>query len=188
MLGQAAAAHVRLIVWCKACQHRFEPDRPSLLTRAISSKSGGRGPGGSRDEAVALCTALISSARHGVSRSRCNHPGDLIGTAQIDRSWVGVELARPGDPLLSDNYLATFRVGSIELAVRVEPLLHLLAFTWRRYDRVRCGKRQYQSCSIDQMCHARAVQPSDTLRPAGKVVVLSSCTSSRNRAIPPPSM
>lgn len=25
-LGQAAAAHVRLIVWCKACQHRFEPD------------------------------------------------------------------------------------------------------------------------------------------------------------------
>jgi len=25
-LGNAAAAHVRLIVWCKACQHQVEPD------------------------------------------------------------------------------------------------------------------------------------------------------------------
>jgi hypothetical protein len=25
-LGNAAAAHVRLIVWCKACAHRSEPD------------------------------------------------------------------------------------------------------------------------------------------------------------------
>ena len=25
-LGQAVAAHVRLIVWCRMCQHRFEPD------------------------------------------------------------------------------------------------------------------------------------------------------------------
>jgi hypothetical protein len=25
-LGNAAAAHVRLIVWCKACQHQTEPD------------------------------------------------------------------------------------------------------------------------------------------------------------------
>jgi hypothetical protein len=25
-LGNAAAAHVRLIVWCKACRHRVEPD------------------------------------------------------------------------------------------------------------------------------------------------------------------
>jgi DNA-directed RNA polymerase subunit RPC12/RpoP len=25
-LGNAAAARVRLIVWCKACQHRLEPD------------------------------------------------------------------------------------------------------------------------------------------------------------------
>jgi len=28
--AQAAAAHVRLIVWCKACQHRFEPDTAEL--------------------------------------------------------------------------------------------------------------------------------------------------------------
>jgi hypothetical protein len=24
-LGNAATAHVRLIVWCKACQHKVEP-------------------------------------------------------------------------------------------------------------------------------------------------------------------
>jgi len=29
-LGQAAAAHIRLIMWCKACQHRFEPDMAEL--------------------------------------------------------------------------------------------------------------------------------------------------------------
>jgi hypothetical protein len=29
-LGQAAAARVRLIVWCRACQHRFEPDTAAL--------------------------------------------------------------------------------------------------------------------------------------------------------------
>jgi len=29
-LGQAATAKVRLIVWCKACQHRFEPDTAEL--------------------------------------------------------------------------------------------------------------------------------------------------------------
>jgi hypothetical protein len=25
-LGNAATAHVRLIVWCKACRHQVEPD------------------------------------------------------------------------------------------------------------------------------------------------------------------
>jgi hypothetical protein len=29
-LGQAVAAHVRLIVWCRACQHRFEPDTTTV--------------------------------------------------------------------------------------------------------------------------------------------------------------
>jgi len=29
-LGQAAGAKVRLIVWCKVCQHRFEPDTAEL--------------------------------------------------------------------------------------------------------------------------------------------------------------
>ena len=31
-LGNAAAARVRLIVWCKACQHQVEPD-PAEMTR-----------------------------------------------------------------------------------------------------------------------------------------------------------
>jgi hypothetical protein len=29
-LGQAVAAKVRLIVWCKACLHRFEPETAEL--------------------------------------------------------------------------------------------------------------------------------------------------------------
>jgi hypothetical protein len=29
-LGQAVTTKVRLIVWCKACLHRFEPDTATL--------------------------------------------------------------------------------------------------------------------------------------------------------------
>ena len=29
-LGQVVAARVRLIVWCRACQHRFEPETAAL--------------------------------------------------------------------------------------------------------------------------------------------------------------
>jgi hypothetical protein len=32
-LGNAAAAHVRLIAWCKARQHRVEPDPPEMAAR-----------------------------------------------------------------------------------------------------------------------------------------------------------
>jgi hypothetical protein len=32
-LGNAAAARVRLIVWCKACGHRVEPDPGEMATR-----------------------------------------------------------------------------------------------------------------------------------------------------------
>jgi hypothetical protein len=32
-LGTAAAAGVRLIVWCKECQHRNEPDPVEMATR-----------------------------------------------------------------------------------------------------------------------------------------------------------
>jgi Zn finger protein HypA/HybF involved in hydrogenase expression len=32
-LGNAAAAHVRLIVWCKACGHRVEPDPVEMAER-----------------------------------------------------------------------------------------------------------------------------------------------------------
>jgi hypothetical protein len=32
-LGSAAAAQVRLIVWCKACQHQVEPDPAEMATR-----------------------------------------------------------------------------------------------------------------------------------------------------------
>jgi len=32
-LGAATAAQVRLIVWCKGCQHRVEPDPPTMAAR-----------------------------------------------------------------------------------------------------------------------------------------------------------
>jgi hypothetical protein len=32
-LGNAAAAHVRLIVWCKACGHQVEPDAAEMAER-----------------------------------------------------------------------------------------------------------------------------------------------------------
>ena len=32
-LGNAAAAHVRLIVWCRACRHRVEPDPAEMAVR-----------------------------------------------------------------------------------------------------------------------------------------------------------
>jgi hypothetical protein len=32
-LGVAVAAGARLIVWCKECQHQFEPDPAAMVTR-----------------------------------------------------------------------------------------------------------------------------------------------------------
>jgi hypothetical protein len=32
-LGNAATARVRLIVWCKACQHQVEPDPAGMAQR-----------------------------------------------------------------------------------------------------------------------------------------------------------
>ena len=35
-LGNAAAARVRLIVWCKACSHQVEPDPAELWTDVLA--------------------------------------------------------------------------------------------------------------------------------------------------------
>ena len=35
-LGDAAAAQVRLIVWCKACQHQVEPDPAEMAARYVA--------------------------------------------------------------------------------------------------------------------------------------------------------
>jgi hypothetical protein len=37
-LGSTAAAHLRLIVWCKACQHQVEPN-PSEMARQYGNKT-----------------------------------------------------------------------------------------------------------------------------------------------------
>jgi hypothetical protein len=38
MPGNAAAAQVRLIVWCKSCQHQVEPD-PAEMARQYGSET-----------------------------------------------------------------------------------------------------------------------------------------------------
>ena len=65
-LGSAAAAHVRLMVWCKACGHRSEPDpaeqarwfgpettMPDWRRRLVCSKCGSR-----------IVDFVVSGARH----------------------------------------------------------------------------------------------------------------------------
>jgi hypothetical protein len=65
-LGAAAAAGVRLIVWCKACQHQVEPDPAEMAARygaetsvldwrerLVCSRCGGRqADGRDRDQAA----------------------------------------------------------------------------------------------------------------------------------------
>ena len=36
MLGAAAAASVRLIVWCKACQRQVEPDPAEMVAEFVN--------------------------------------------------------------------------------------------------------------------------------------------------------
>jgi DNA-directed RNA polymerase subunit RPC12/RpoP len=38
-LGSAAAAHVRLVEWCKACGHRGEPDAAEMAERFGAEKT-----------------------------------------------------------------------------------------------------------------------------------------------------
>jgi hypothetical protein len=41
-LGNAAAARVRLIVWCKACRHQVEPDPAEQITSAMFTEMAAR--------------------------------------------------------------------------------------------------------------------------------------------------
>jgi hypothetical protein len=41
-LGQAQSARVRLIVWCKSCAHRIEPDIDELVAHHGSCDDGDR--------------------------------------------------------------------------------------------------------------------------------------------------
>jgi hypothetical protein len=44
-LDGAAKAGVRIIVWCKACQHHIEPDLAEMVARFVSrSRSRTAGP------------------------------------------------------------------------------------------------------------------------------------------------
>jgi hypothetical protein len=41
-LGNAAAAKVRLIVWCRDCQHQVEPDPAEQITSAMFTEMAAR--------------------------------------------------------------------------------------------------------------------------------------------------
>ena len=42
-LGNAAAARVRLIVWCKDCRHQIEPDPAEMASRRFACSASGCG-------------------------------------------------------------------------------------------------------------------------------------------------
>jgi hypothetical protein len=73
-LGNAAAARVRLIVWCKACGHRVEPDAAEMAerygaetavpdwaraARLLPVRQPQRRHGGDRDRATVALTAPL---------------------------------------------------------------------------------------------------------------------------------
>jgi hypothetical protein len=53
-LGNAAAAHVRLIVWCKACGHQVEPDPAEMVARYGADSRFSIGAIGSYAQAVGV--------------------------------------------------------------------------------------------------------------------------------------
>jgi hypothetical protein len=56
-LGNAAAARVRLIVWCKACGHRVEPDPAEQARR---HRQGAAIPGGRERLVCSACGRVMS--------------------------------------------------------------------------------------------------------------------------------
>ena len=65
-LGSAAAARVRLIVWCKDCGHRVEPDAAEmaegmvLIPRFPTGASGSSAPGAAADDRDRAAVALTA--------------------------------------------------------------------------------------------------------------------------------
>jgi hypothetical protein len=89
-VGAAAAAQVRLIVWCKACQHQVEPDPAEMAARY------GAGTARSR---LARAAVLLQNAAAGrlmwwcagaVARVKCAR-GPLLPPRPVHSSgpWVG---------------------------------------------------------------------------------------------------
>ena len=61
-LGTAAAAGVRLIVWCKECRHQVEPDPAEMATRYSAENARGR-------LAAGVFSVRQPAGRYGVDRN-----------------------------------------------------------------------------------------------------------------------
>jgi hypothetical protein len=84
-LGQAVVAHVRLIVWCKSCDHRAEPDP---LPRWLPSTA--RGCGHRLGAVVAMYRMRCSGCRFRCDRrAAVNTP-----SSAVVRCYIWIE--RPG--------------------------------------------------------------------------------------------
>jgi hypothetical protein len=59
-LGAAAAFQVRLIVWCKACQHQVEPEAAEMAERYCADTS-----------VLDWCKRLVCSGANGPAGSDC---------------------------------------------------------------------------------------------------------------------
>jgi hypothetical protein len=59
-LGHAAAARVRLIVWCKDCQHQVEPDPAEMAQRTAPQRRCSTGATGSSAPAAAAIKSTWS--------------------------------------------------------------------------------------------------------------------------------
>jgi hypothetical protein len=57
-LGAVAAAKVRLIVWCKACQHQVEPDPAEMAARYGAALAVSTGTSGSSAGSAAGVTSI----------------------------------------------------------------------------------------------------------------------------------
>jgi hypothetical protein len=68
-LGAAAAAQVRLIVWCKACQHQVEPDPAEMAalygedTSVLDWRSGWYVQAAAADRSIWFSAALSADGR-----------------------------------------------------------------------------------------------------------------------------
>lgn len=69
-LGNAAAAHVRLIVWCLDCRDQIEPD-PAEMVRALRRRHAGAGVA----RAAGVRLLRVEARRYGGERDRArlNH-------------------------------------------------------------------------------------------------------------------
>jgi hypothetical protein len=107
-LGQAFNAKVRLIVWCKRCLHRFEPDTADLVERTVRRRQRMFGRAGWAARNVAHAMPISSSVGPSVDLAPVR--GKCLNGAR----WPGGE--RPEGTFAKMLSKAVLVVGILSLA------------------------------------------------------------------------